>query len=73
MTTTRSSAALLAAALLSSAGAKALPRAFADHRATGCEAFGPDFRKVDGSDTCIRISGAVRAEVGITTSGGSRR
>lgn len=73
MTTRYPAAALLAAAWLSGAAAKALPRAFDDRRATGCEAFGPDFRKVDGSDTCIRISGAVRAEVGLSTGGGARR
>ena len=67
------SAALLATALLTGGAATTLPRALPEHRATGCEAFGPEFRKVEGSDTCIRISGAVRAEVGITTGGGSRR
>jgi len=33
-----------------------------------CAAFGPGFVKVDGTNTCVKISGAVSIEVG----GGSR-
>ena len=72
MTPRRYSAALLATALLSGPAAT-LPRAAADRHATGCEAFGPDFRRIEGTETCIRISGAVRAEAGLSTSGGARR
>ncbi len=38
-------------------------------RPTGCEAFGPGFRKIDGSDSCVRIGGSVQMESTITHSG----
>ena len=33
-------------------------------KSTGCEWAGPGFAKVDGSDTCVRVGGSVRAEYG---------
>ena len=35
-----------------------------------CSAFGPSFVKVEGSDTCVRLGGAI--SVGAGTSSGSR-
>jgi hypothetical protein len=35
-----------------------------------CAAFGPGFVKIAGSDTCVRVGGAVRVDVG--SSAGSR-
>ena len=35
-----------------------------------CAAFGPGFVKVEGSDTCVKVGGAVRVDVGGAT--GSR-
>jgi hypothetical protein len=35
-----------------------------------CAAFGPGFVKADGTDTCVKIGGAVRIDAGV--SGGSR-
>jgi hypothetical protein len=35
-----------------------------------CAAYGPDFVKIDGTDTCARIGGAVRLDA--RSSGGSR-
>ena len=37
---------------------------------SSCAAFGPGFVKVEGSDTCIKIGGAI--SVGAGTSGGGR-
>lgn len=37
---------------------------------TGCEGFGPDFHKVEGSQTCIRVSGSVRLEATVQSGGG---
>ncbi len=32
--------------------------------ANGCAAYGPGFAKVDGSDTCVKIGGSARVDVG---------
>ena len=48
------------------AAAKDLPRDPHVNKTTGCEWAGPDFAKVDGSDTCVRVGGSVRAEYGAT-------
>lgn len=50
-----------------------LPRGKAEvrHAVTGCESFGPGFRKVEGSDTCIRLGGSVGVEATVSSSGGS--
>jgi hypothetical protein len=53
------------------AEARDLPRARAEHRATGCEAFGPGFAKLDGSDSCVKVSGQVRVESDYMTGGAS--
>lgn len=54
------------------ADARDLPRGAAAAPAhTGCESFGPDFHKVEGSETCIRVSGSVRLETTIQSGGGS--
>jgi hypothetical protein len=29
-----------------------------------CAAYGPGFRKVEGTDTCVKVGGAVSVEVG---------
>lgn len=41
-----------------------LPRKAEEPRPSGCESFGPGFTRVQGFDTCVRLSGDVRAEVG---------
>lgn len=46
-----------------------LPRKAEDSHPNGCEGFGPGFTRVQGSDTCVRLSGDVRVEVGF---GGGR-
>ena len=64
--------ALLAILAASAAAAKNLPRGRIDRplAATGCEAFGSGFRKLEGSDSCVKIDGQVRVESTYTTSGG---
>ena len=37
-----------------------------------CGRYGPDYRAIGGTDTCLRFSGSVRAEMGLTTGGGGR-
>ncbi|MBI5261688.1 MAG: hypothetical protein HY852_07710 [Bradyrhizobium sp.] len=39
--------------------------------ANSCAAFGPGFVKVDGSDTCVKIGGAIG--IGVGAAGGGRR
>lgn len=43
------------------------------HRAavSGCEAFGPGFRRLDGLDSCIKIDGHIRVESSYTSGGAS--
>ncbi len=53
---------LLLLGLGASATAKDLPRAEPVKKATGCEWAGPDFVKAEGTDTCVRFGGSVRAE-----------
>ena len=53
------------------AAAKDLPRDSPGRKATGCEWAGPDFAKVEGSETCVRVGGSVRAEYGATFGRGS--
>ncbi len=38
--------------------------------ATGCEAFDPGFRRIDGLDTCVKVGGGVRVESGYVTGTG---
>ena len=65
-------AVVLALCSAATARTKERPRgAQAATPATGCEAFGPGFRKMDGSDTCIRVGGGVRIETSIATTGAS--
>ncbi len=52
------------------AAAKDLRRDAPPPKATGCEWAGPGFAKVDGSDTCVRVGGSVRAEYGATVGRG---
>lgn len=58
-------AALLTGSAASARDLTRMPRARDEPRRTGCEAYGPGFTRVDGTDTCVRLSGEVRAEVGI--------
>ena len=70
----RTASLLLASILTLSGGAKTLPRGLAEPSgSSGCESFGPGFVKAEGSGTCVKLSGAVRAEYGYTTSGASTR
>jgi hypothetical protein len=32
--------------------------------ANPCASFGPNFRRIDGTDTCVKIGGAVSVEAG---------
>jgi hypothetical protein len=59
--------------LASAAAAKDLPRGRGSETkpVTGCEAFGPDFRKIEGSDSCIKVGGSMRAEYSYSSGGGS--
>ena len=43
--------------------AKSVPKARAV-TANPCAAFGPGFARVDGTDTCVKVGGAVRVETG---------
>lgn len=69
--------AALAALLATHAAAESLflPRGKAQsrHATTGCETFGPDFHKVEGSETCVRIGGSVRLETTLATGGTASR
>lgn len=51
--------------------AKDLPRDAPPRSVTGCEWAGPGFIKVEGSATCIKVSGAVRAEYATSSKGGA--
>lgn len=58
--------------LAAGAGARELPRRqAAPPLRTGCESFGPDFHKIDGSDTCVRISGSAEVQAVLRTGGGA--
>ncbi len=49
------------------AKAKEAPRPQQTHHATGCEWAGPGFVKAEGSDTCLRVGGSMRAEFSATS------
>lgn len=36
-----------------------------------CAAFGPGYRRIEGSESCVRVSGAMRVEMEVDTSGRS--
>ncbi len=55
---------------LSGALAKEDPRSRTAPRPTGCEAFGPGFRKIEGSESCLKIGGSVRVESTYGSGGG---
>jgi hypothetical protein len=40
------------------------------HASNACAAYGPGFIKVDGTNTCVKIGGAV--SIGVGTSSGAR-
>jgi hypothetical protein len=40
------------------------------HASNACAAYGPGFIKVDGSDTCVKVGGAV--SIGVSSSSGAR-
>ena len=40
-------------------------------KAAGCEWAGPGFAKVEGTATCVKVGGSVRAEVGTSSAGAS--
>lgn len=64
--------ATIGAMLAAVADAKDLPRGRGVPPArTGCESFGPDFHKVEGSETCIRISGSAQLQA-VVRMGGKR-
>ncbi len=42
--------------------AKTLPRAEEPTGSKGCEWAGPGFAKLEGSDTCVRVGGNMRAD-----------
>ncbi len=66
--------AIWACLVVSAALAKDLPRGRTDRPATtGCEAFGPGFRKLGDSDSCVKVDGQVRVESTYTTGRGSNR
>ena len=56
-------ASLLVPVAAGSARARDLPRAKDAPHPTGCEGYGPGFVKVEGTDTCVKVSGELRAEV----------
>ena len=57
-------------ALLVSAEARNLPKAEPSPKVEACSDMGPGFFKVEGSETCVKLSGSARVEVG-KQSGGS--
>lgn len=64
--------AALGAMLAPAAEARDLPRGRgAPPARTGCESFGPDFHKLEGSDTCLRIGGSVEVETVLRTGSGA--
>ena len=64
-------AGLMIAVAAQAAAAKDLRSDAPPRKTTGCEWAGPGFAKVDGSDTCVRVGGSVRAEYGATFGHGS--
>ncbi len=59
-------AGLLAA---TAASARDLPRTRTAPRPSDCQEYGPGFTRVEGTDTCVRLSGEVRAEVTVSSNG----
>lgn len=64
--------AAIGAMLAAAAEARDLPRGRgAPPVRTGCESFGPDFHKLEGSDTCLRISGSAEVQAVVRTGSGA--
>ena len=55
--------------LVVSAEARSLPKSDPAPKVEACDDMGPGFVKIEGSETCVKISGHVRAEVSKQGSG----
>ncbi len=49
--------------LVVSANARSLPKSDPTPKMEACNGMGPGFFRMEGSDTCVKLSGSVRAEV----------
>lgn len=56
--------------LVASAEARSLPKAEPAPKMKACDGMGPGFFRMEGSETCVKLSGNARVEVG-KQSGGS--
>lgn len=54
----------------SPASARNLPRAEPPPRVVACDGMGEGFVRVEGSNTCVKLDGSIRAEFAHTSSGG---
>ena len=57
-------------ASVTSLQARTVPKAVPSPKLQACDAMGPGFVRMEGSDTCVKLSGSVRVEFG-KQSGGS--
>ena len=55
--------------LVVSAEARSLPKSDPAPKVEACDSMGPGFVKIEGSETCVKVSGQVRAEVSKQGSG----
>ena len=56
--------------LIASAEARSLPKSDPAPKMQACDGMGPGFFRMEGSETCVKLSGNARVEVG-KQSGGS--
>ncbi len=49
--------------LIAPANARSLPKSDPTPKMEPCNSMGPGFYKMEGSDTCLKLSGSVRVEV----------
>lgn len=54
----------------SPASARNLPRAEPPPKVVACDGMGEGFVRVEGSNTCVKLDGSIRAEFAHTSSGG---
>jgi len=63
--------AVICGALVPAASARNLPKAEPPPKVVACDGPGDGFVRVEGSDTCVKLDGSVRAEVVHIGGGGS--
>ncbi len=62
--------AVICGVLAPAASARNLPKAEPSPKVVACDGMGEGFVRVEGSSTCVKLDGSVRAEFAHTSSGG---